>query len=465
MQTPDGNLLYRLLTQPHVHVFVIPVGGTTPPSGFDRVRHAGQTREVVENWALYEVIDARGRTHLFVRSAAGDEPIETLLNVDDEPFKWSAGVPVDEPFELPIDEEGRAGAAFQTLVAKELQCDLYITDAPDAVDLDGETGYRYPTEIITPEAAIPLLGLYLRGVGRYRLETDRQLGRRQPVIPPIRGGEDVVVFWHTAARSMLWAADDWEHIDDLIPDPAKSEAFAVFAESVLHRLDQLLRERDVLLRFLAVAPAGIEAGYLAERSLDVILLLALAAVDATAEAVAAAFDLDAKRRAWTDERFLKKLSAACTGLADLFQPHTGGDHYAVWQVLSVFRNAIHAEPLSHDPRIPVVHDYAGRTLLPIPPARFDDVKRYLTGMDGLDRWGVYEGVNGSNKARLHPGEFVEQLVPRVFALVQRIMVEALKGKEVPMNKTWGNRYGRPLSGGEADTLRMLGLGRVAYDAT
>jgi hypothetical protein len=86
-------------------------------------------------------------------------------------------------------------------------------------------------------------------------------------------------------------------------------------------------------------------------------------------------------------------------------------------------------------------------------------------MGGLERWGIFEGVHGSERAYLHPGEFIEALTPRLFAVVHRIMIETLRAVDGTIDRSRETRFGRPLSVGEQDALRLLGLERVGYEVT
>jgi hypothetical protein len=83
-------------------------------------------------------------------------------------------------------------------------------------------------------------------------------------------------------------------------------------------------------------------------------------------------------------------------------------------------------------------------------------------MGGLKSWGIFEDIRDCPGAHVHPGEFVEALLPRTFALIHRIMVEVLSAKGVPTTSLSGVRFGRPLSDSEANGLALLGLDRVIY---
>lgn len=459
----DLRLLHNLLRQSPIHVFVIPVGSTSTPRGFDRTTYIGHAIDAVENWAQYAICPVGDREQWVVCSAAGGEPIEARLDVDDPPFRLRAGLPIGGPIALPIAEDTLAGAAFQTLVAKALRCDVYVTDVPAMIDLDGKSGYKYPTEAVSPRAAVPLLGLYLRRLGRFRLEQDHRIGRRSPHPAFFSRGDEAITFFHTAVRSMLWATFEWELLSHKAATPEGEQEFKLFADTMLHRLEQVLRERDHVLHMLAVAPNGIAAGFAAGDALDTILLLSLAALDAIAEAIDKVFGLGANNPGWNNGDFLRRLGRKAEALARLFQEEQGGDSYWLLKTLSELRNSIHSEAISRSPKIPVVHEFAGRVLLPIPPARFAKIREHVVAMGGLEQWGVFEAVHGSERAHLHPGEFVEALTPRLFALVHRIMSEALRTVDDPSTRSRGGRYGQPLSEGEQDTLRLLGLERVDYD--
>jgi hypothetical protein len=458
---PRGALLGRLLCQEPIRTFIIPVGATPPPPGFKWCRYGTGPMEAVENWSEYATTEARGRARLIVRASACGESTETPLDVDDIPFRRSAGLPVDEPFVLPTSEDDPAAPAFQVLVAKALRCDLFITVRPALTDLDAGGGYKHPTEPISPDAAVPLIGLYLRGLGYYRLGDGTLLGRRWRAEPPYRDATQAITFFHQAAQAMLWATFEWELLSDRLADPSDRAEFTAFGGTMLHRLEQALRERDRLLRMLAVAPFDAAPAFFAGDAFDMILLLSQAALDASAEAVNLLFGLGARNPAWT-RSFVGTLPAKCQPLADLFSEKTSRPHYHIWQALSELRNSIHSVAISGTPTIYVAHDFAGRVLLPIPDRRFAIVREHLEKLGGLTRWGVFEDAIHQNRPALHPGEFVEQLVPRVFDLIHRVMIATLVAAGVVTYPMSGGRFGRPLSDTEADTLRLLGLARVPY---
>jgi len=146
--TGDLRLLHAVLSQSPIHLFVILVGGTRSPLGFDRVTYFEEKIDAVENWAEYSIGTVANRERWRVRAAAGGEPVEAWLDIDDGPFRLRADTPILGPMALPTEEGSVAGAALQTLVAKALRCDLYITEAPDLIDFDGGTGYKMLQEAL-----------------------------------------------------------------------------------------------------------------------------------------------------------------------------------------------------------------------------------------------------------------------------------------------------------------------------
>jgi hypothetical protein len=179
---------------------------------------------------------------------------------------------------------------------------------------------------------------------------------------------------------MLWATFEFELLSGSLAAQADAQEFKLFVDTMLHRLEQMLRERDRLFQLLAVAPTDSAIGYFAGDSFDTILLLSLAALDAAAEAVNKIFELNIDKPSWNNKGFVKDLSKLCEGLARRFRAATGGDDFRVFRSLSELRNSIHSEAISHAPAIFVVHDFPGRVLLPIPASRFSAAKEHFAAM-------------------------------------------------------------------------------------
>ena len=455
--TEDGRLLKYLLSEAAVRPVVIPTSNRQPPKGFEHVTVAESGTNAWMHWAQYHRELGTPETRLEVAALLEESVMRERLLVDDPWYRHVAGLKPIAGFAFPADGRSRQGAAFQLLVAKALRCDLFITDLSAAVDLDGDTGFQYPVETVSVTMAVPLIGLYLRRCGVFGLTLRDQVGKRTNRSESLRAGYDAVEFFNLAVASCLPRSCEWSSLSRKIDDPDAAANFKGYASSVTHRLEQVLRARDGLLEVLAVSPSSIEPAYVAGDLFDQVLLFSLAAVDATAEAVNSLFALGKVKPMWTTEGFRNAARTLAAEVVELFEERNGGEHYQTWKVMSELRNSIHSAAMSYLPEISVVGDFAGRMMLPIPGHRFVSVKKVLKQPDELRQWGIFEATGQDTEARLHPGVFVEQLVPRAFGLINQIMTRSIDAHARRGDQKYRSQSILSLSFPERARLKMLGL--------
>jgi hypothetical protein len=152
-------------------------------------------------------------------------------------------------------------------------------------------------------------------------------------------------------------------------------------------------------------------------SFDVILLLLMGAVDATARVAHAVLGLTTKsyRAGWQNQDWLAEVTAAASPLGGLFQPGTDGTHTLT--ILRLLRNAIHGEALQ--PLGVGRGRQRDRTLVSLPSSQQADLLAAIAAFGGNTDWGIEQLVPG----RIHadPGILLEQLLPRVLRMLNEIM--------------------------------------------
>jgi hypothetical protein len=188
-------------------------------------------------------------------------------------------------------------------------------------------------------------------------------------------------------------------------------------QSVLQRVQRALQVRDDVHIGLN-KPQDNDTADEALSSLDVALLLLMGAVDATARVAHAVLGLTSKphRAGWQIQEWLAEVNVAAPALGGLFQAGTDETHTLT--ILRLLRNAIHGEALQ-----PLGVGSGGRqrdrTLVGLPSSQQAELMAAVGGLGGSANWGIEQLVPG----RFHadPGILLEQLLPRVLHLLNKIM--------------------------------------------
>jgi len=151
--------------------------------------------------------------------------------------------------------------------------------------------------------------------------------------------------------------------------------------------------------------------------LDQICLWLVGAFDAAAIVADQVLPLNTDERdiGWQRRGWLKKVKQACPALATLFEPDTRGRR--LLDILLELRNTIHSQAVFPAYLSPGQKD--NEMFVLVPASRRKRILEAIDGEGGRLAWGVY-GLN-DHRYYLHPAEFVEMLLRRVFALMDRVM--------------------------------------------
>lgn len=168
--------------------------------------------------------------------------------------------------------------AFGLLVSKAIRADFFITDRP--LLMDSDSGFLRGTTVIESEAALPLVGLYLRQQEKFVLYRTPALGMRSAPVRLV--GRDRMSFYWEAAQLLLPARHRWDYGYGSHPSATNDTALSSLPTSLIWRIDQVLRARDRLLATLALVPQDHGSADEAMTELDLILLWLMAAFDITA---------------------------------------------------------------------------------------------------------------------------------------------------------------------------------------
>jgi hypothetical protein len=195
--------------------------------------------------------------------------------------------------------------------------------------------------------------------------------------------------------------------------------------SAMERVDRALRARDRLHRELQRPPTRDTA----DESLfylDVTLLMLGGAFDATARVADAVHTLGTPRHqvSWASERWLRRLNGVNQRLAALMSVHSPAR--VARDLVAVLRNTIHGEAMRT-----ITYQAGGKRdeLAVIPKALEAELEDLATGAGGAAGLGLDRLPSGH--LYIHPGTYVEGVLPLAFAALNEIMdttpVEQLSG--------------------------------------
>lgn len=302
--------------------------------------------------------------------------------------------------------EQRRVDALAAMVANSIGADVFITNRPylHKMSWNVADGVTY----LDIDGALALLGLYLRSQHTY--VTSRN---------PQRGGTHTMnrgLFFWVATRELLPSAWRWFAACVQHSTGSGSDSLTYLGQSVLQRLQRALQVRDDVHVGLN-KPQNNDTADEALSSLDVVLLLLMGAVDATARVAHAVLGLTSRpyRAGWQNQDWLAEVATVAQPLGALFQAGTEEQHALT--ILRLLRNAIHGEALQ--PLGVGRGRQRDRTLVSLPASQQADLLASFTALGGTADWGVEQLIPG----RIHadPGVLLEQLLPRVLLMLNKIM--------------------------------------------
>lgn len=397
-------LLAGLLTLDDVVCFRYADEG--PPVGIARESNRFMG-EVVPGWAILSPDDGTG--HRAVQTGNANH-ISNHAVFGNAPDLAASDTTTDAYRDLESDDAAahRRADALAAMVSNAIGADLFITKRPylHAVSWQVADGVTF----VDVDEALAVLGLYLRAQDHY--VTSRSPEGSVPHLMN-RG----LFFW-VAARELLPSAWRWFAACVQHSTGGGGDSLLFLGQSVLQRVQRALQVRDQVHLGLNT-PQNNDTADEALSSLDVVLLLLMGAADATARVAHTVLGLTGSPRdaGWQRNGWLTDVVAEAPTLGALFQPGTD-DHHTL-TILRLLRNSIHGEAL----QALGVGGSGGRerTLVSLPASNGLKLKGSFSALGGLVDWGVEELI----PRHLHcdPGVFIEQLFPRVLAMLNRIMDE------------------------------------------
>jgi hypothetical protein len=301
----------------------------------------------------------------------------------------------------------RRADALAAMVANAIGADIFITSRAylHAMTWNVADGVIF----LDIDAALAALGLYLRAQQVY-------VTFRSPLRDATHTMNRGLFLW-VGTRELLPSAWRWFAACVQHSTATGSDNLIFLGQSVLQRVQRSLQVRDDVHVGLN-KPQNNDTADEALSSLDVVLLLLMGAVDATARVAHAVLGLTSRphRAGWQSQEWLAEVNAAAPALGGLFQPGTDETHALT--ILRLLRNAIHGEALQ-----PLGVGSGGRqrdrTLVSLPSSQQVELLAALSGLGGHADWGIEQLV--PDRFHADPGILLEQLLPRILQLLNKIM--------------------------------------------
>lgn len=275
---------------------------------------------------------------------------------------------------------------------------------------------------MTPEAAVALLGLFLRAREDSTLAID--VTEHGTVI---RQQMDRGEFYFLLMRDLTpsgwrWFSGcvaNWEHTRD--------DSLMMVAQSAMERIEHALRARDRLHERLQLPPTR-DTATDAIFYFGVLLLLLGGALDALALVAHRTHQiaLDEHLVGWGRAQWTRELRRVNRPLAEMMDE--GQPHRDARELVAVMRNTIHSEGL----RSITWHSGGGRDeRITVPPAVSGRIDAVTARLGSMADFGLIREPDG--RMYVEPGVYVEAMFPRFMAAMNAVMdatpVENLPGAD------------------------------------
>lgn len=399
-------LLLGLLHDQTIRLFRYADDGPPPEVERRTVTHFG---EVADGWLI--VHGADGPDGGGVTYTSEDDVTQCHLG-SSEAVRFAARDGAELYLHLGVEEShAQAGRdALCAVAAEAAGADLLITRRPVALDPPFRF-VRGPLAVVTPEGALPIVGLYLRRQGSFIVWRSIDGSGTQRMN---RG-----LFYLVAARDQL--PSGWRWMSRCVYADALSgdKTLSWLGTSVLDRVSRSLEARDHLHRSLS-QPQDNDVASDALMFLDLVLVSLMGAFDAAARVAHLALDLPENglyKAAWQSRTWRRRWSAAAPAMAGYMA--ADGPQQAVLTVLRLLRNSVHGEalsPLGVSMQSPKRRD---DTLVGLPRREREELEAALAQLGGLNAWGIRELFPD----RLHADArvLVERLLPAAVAVLDGIL--------------------------------------------
>jgi hypothetical protein len=290
-------------------------------------------------------------------------------------------------------------------VAEALNPDLFITDRPGLL-LQSPQEAR--VNVLAPESALAVIGLYLRTQGDYRIFIDP--GKK------FSFALDKASFFWVAAHDLF--PDGWRWLNGTVQhsrSTGKAE-LPYLATGFFDRMAQALKNRDALNAALHRPSDSAFTGDTLD-ALEAALMQLMAAVDITASVVHLLLDVGGSisRAGWQSDGWRARFAESEPALARIGA--AGTVEHATLTVLRHLRNSIHGPALVGAESWSSSRDR--RVLMGLPRARQAELLDAMTRLGGPAAWGVETW--GPDEFYADPGLMLEVLIQHLLPVLDQIM--------------------------------------------
>jgi hypothetical protein len=425
---------------------------------------SGKKIDAYKDW-----IEVRPGTHDWQRLFAWfkeGKPFHRIKTISDSAYERVVAAEPPPEYKASGDADRLVRAdAMAMLAAKAISADIFVTERR-LPHLLGHDPWSRVT-VLTPENALPLVGLYLRSQGRCVITHYPILGR--PHGRQSQQTRNKFEFYWWASEALLSEEYRWQSACRESSQATGDDMVETLQWTVVQRLKQSLQSRDRLLVRLAV-PQDWDTADDVLNELDQLLVWIMGAFDAVARVahIALGNSMDElKFASWDNERWVREVGKKESALGSLVTGYSAGKR--VFDILSPLRNLIHGPPLSARTVILVIGDHALETWVAIPAGDRMKILNSMRALGGLDAWGIRYPLKEfasqypttKDDPYIHPGMFVERLLPYAISLLNDLMaavpVDSLPG--VSGSYAVGSMK-MPLGTADERSLWQLAIGTV-----
>ena len=395
--------LFEMLFLPHFHVFLFS-NGDIPPDLFQP--------------SLMKLSDAE---KLFLSSTPMRSECDIVHRRESPRFTGDDSLPGDERIlqinhptnQGLLESYGGLNACTDSmellLLAESRNVDILISY--DAFLSNPPWSIPSSTCVISPEQAVPLLGLFLRSQNYFFLKGHR-LGASDDIHAV--GSDLSRDFYWPSASDILPNAKRWRLSES---DRDDHEELVGLANAILQRATWVLQNRDRVLALLSVSHDIGSGEEILSEVLQITLWL-LGAVDAAAVIAHRVFDLAGGERnaSWQNGEWINSLrNEGGEPVAKLVEEGSRGE--LVLSILREVRNTIHGMPPSLV--LFVQNEENANLAISLPKSRNKSILKAVVNFEVPEIWGFFKSTDG--QLLMHPGMFVEVMIPSVFELIDSLL--------------------------------------------
>ncbi|KRC65396.1 hypothetical protein ASE12_11910 [Aeromicrobium sp. Root236] len=270
-------------------------------------------------------------------------------------------------------------------------------------------------QVVTPEQALPLIGLYMRSRRRYYFTKGRGVSYSL----------NANSFWGLNAQGLLPSVERWQRSSYLVDEKIGAETCRWLTNSVVERVARALRARD-RIHLALIADADNDSADELLDNLDLLLVSLLGAFDAAAKVADLAANVHGQphQTKWQNDQWRRRVGETFPTVEDLVGPSTRGGR--VFHVQRLLRNSVHDEMISAV-RLETQQPKRRENIIGLPADLRARLLDHVQHLGGPEIWGVQEIV--ADQLHAQPGILVEQLLAESLDLLDGLIdATTLAGK-------------------------------------